>query len=141
MLIIKHTIETAASASAVWQVWQDVSSWNTWDHDLEFSTLDGSFKAGSTGTLKIKDGPLLQTKLTKVEPMKVFVQEARVILAYFVMSHFLTESGGKTAVTVQTEIRGPLAFAWAFLLKKSIRKKVPIEMAAMIKKAEIISST
>jgi hypothetical protein len=138
MLITKYTIETVAPASAVWHVWQDVATWNTWDHELEFSTLSGAFETGSVGTLKFKDSPLLHTKLIKVEPMHMFVQEIQVFLARFVMSHFVAEDGNKTIVTIQTEICGPLAFFWAFLVGKSIRKKVPIEVAAMIKKAEMI---
>ena len=31
MLIIKHTVETTASPEEIWDVWQDVSNWNTWD--------------------------------------------------------------------------------------------------------------
>jgi hypothetical protein len=136
MLIIKHTAETTAPVSAVWQVLQDVANWNTWDCGTEFSTLNGPFKTGTTGTLKPKGSPLLQTKLIKVEPMKMFVQEAKVTLASIVMSHFLTESGNKSTVTFQVETHGPLAFVWAFLIGRDIKKKLPIEMAAMIKIAE-----
>ncbi|MBY0353270.1 SRPBCC family protein [Candidatus Babeliales bacterium] len=136
MLIIKNTIETTATPSQIWHIWQDIATWNTWDHDLEFSTLNGPFTTGTTGTLKFKTGPLLQTKLAKVEPMHLFVQEANVPLARFVMSHFVTERNGKSTVTFKTEIRGPLALFWALLMGKGIKKKIPIEMAAMIKKAE-----
>jgi hypothetical protein len=139
MLIIKHTVKTSASISALWRVLEDVATWNAWDHGIEYSTLEGPFKMGVTGTLKPKDGPLLQTKLTKVEPMKMFVQEAKMPGARVVMSHFLAESDGKSTVTFQTEVRGPLAFVWALLIGPSIKKKVPIEMAAMVKKAELLS--
>ena len=134
MLITKYTAETTAPAAAVWQILQDVANWNTWACGTEFSTLNGPFKTGTTGTLKPTGGPLLQTKLTKVDPMKMFVQEAKVTFARIVMSHFLTESSGKSTVTFQIETHGPLAFVWAFLIGRDIRKKVPIEMAAMIKK-------
>lgn len=136
MLIIKHTVETTASPEAIWEIWQDVNNWNTWDHGIEYSTIDGPFKAGTTGTLKPKGGPLVHTKLTVVEPKKLFIDEAKLTLARIVVSHFLSESNGKTHVTHQIEMTGPLAFFFAFVIGRNMKKNLPQEMAAMIKKAE-----
>lgn len=44
MLIIKHTIETTTSASKVWALWEEVKNWNAWDHGIQFSQIEGSFK-------------------------------------------------------------------------------------------------
>lgn len=136
MLIIKHTVETTAPAEAIWEIWQDVNNWNTWDHGIEFSTIDGPFQAGTTGTLKPKGGPLLHTKLTFVEPKKMFVDEAKLTLARVIVSHFLTESKGKIYVTHQIEMTGPLAFFFAVVIGRNMKRNLPKEMAAMIKKAE-----
>lgn len=136
MLIIKHTVETTASPEAIWEIWQDVTHWNTWDHGIEFSTIDGPFKTGATGTLKPKGGPLVHTKLTAVEPKKLFIDEAKLTLARIIVSHFLTESNGKTHVTHQIEMRGPLAFFFAFVIGRNMKKNIQQEMKAMIKKAE-----
>ena len=136
VLIIKHTVETTASPEAIWEIWQDVTNWNTWDHGIEYSTIDGPFKAGTTGTLKPKGGPLVHTKLTAVEPKKLFIDEAKLTLARIIVSHFLTESNGKTYVTHQIEMTGPLAFFFAFVIERNMKKNLPQEMAAMIKKAE-----
>jgi hypothetical protein len=136
MLIIEHTIETHASTAEIWNIWQDVSHWNTWDHGIEFSTLDGPFETGSTGTLKPKGGPLLRTQLTCVEPMKMFIDESKLFLNRIIVSHYLTESGGKTLVTHKIEMVGPLAFLFAYLIGRTMKKNLPQEMQAMIKKAE-----
>jgi hypothetical protein len=138
VLIIKHTVETTAIPAQIWRVWQDVESWNSWDHGLELSRLDGPFQAGTSGCLKPIGGPLLKTLLTYVEPFKIFVQEASLFLAKAVMTHSITQVDGKTQVTFQTEIRGPLAFFFAYLLGRSIKKKVPIEMEEMLKKAKTL---
>lgn len=140
MLIIKHTVETTASPSTIWELWQDVSNWNTWDHGIEFSTIKGAFKAGTTGTLKPKGGPLLHTKLTQVEPMKMFVDEAKLPLTRIIVSHSLTESEGKTYVTHQIEMRGLLSFVFAFLIGRDMKKNLSDEMSAMIRKAESLES-
>lgn len=139
MPIIKHSVQTAAPAWALWKVLSDVSNWPRWDHDMESSSINGPFAPGTTGELKPKGGPVLQTKLLKVEPMNMFVQEAKLILARVIMSHFITKNNGTTTVTFQTEIRGPLAFIWVLLLGRSIKRKIPIEMSAMITIAENLS--
>jgi len=137
MLIIKHTVETTATPAQIWQVWQDVENWKTWDHDLESSGLDGPFQAGSSGYLKFKSGdPLLKTLLTQVEPLKIFVQEAKLPLAKVVMTHVISQVACKTQVTIQIEICGPLAFFFFLLLGGSIKKKIPIEVEEMLKKAK-----
>ena len=136
VLIIKHTVETLASPEAIWEIWQDVTNWNTWDQGIEFSTIDGPFKTGATGTLKPKGGPLVHTKLTAVEPKKLFIDEAKLTLARIIVSHFLNESNGKTHVTHQIEMKGPLAFFFAIVIGRNMKRNLPQEMAAMIKKAE-----
>ena len=65
MLIIKHTVETTASPQTIWDIWQDVKNWPTWDHGIEFSTLEGPFQNGTRGTLKPKGGPLYHPTFTR----------------------------------------------------------------------------
>lgn len=140
MLIIKHSVVTTATVSQIWQVWQDVETWNSWDEGIEYAYLDGPFEAGTSGGLKPKEGPLLKTKLVKIEPYRLFVQEARLLCAQVIMTHVITTTNnGITEVTFQTDIQGPLAFFYTFLLGRSIRKKIPIEMKAMLEKAILIN--
>ena len=136
MLIIKNTLETTATPINLWQVLQDVETWKDWDHEIELSHIDGPFQAGTHGSLKLTNGPLLKTLLTRVEPFTMFVQEAQLFLAKVVMTHSISQVAGKTHVTFQTEICGPLAFFFACLLGSSIKKKIPVEMREMLKKAE-----
>lgn len=136
MLIIKHTVETTASPQDIWDIWQDVPNWHTWDHGIEYSTINGLFQTGSTGTLKPKGGPLLHTKLTLVEPFKVFVDESQLPLTRVIVSHYLTVLNGITQVTHQIEMKGFLAFVFAFLIGRTMKKNLPQEMKTMVEKAE-----
>ncbi|MES2345792.1 MAG: SRPBCC family protein [Chlamydiota bacterium] len=138
MLIIKYTMETKAAPSQIWRVLQDVENWNSWDYGLELSRLDGPFQTGTSGYLKPKEGPLLKTLLTHVDPFKMFVQEAKLFLAKCVMTHSIDQVVGKTQVTFQTEIRGPLAFFFACLIGPSIKKKIPLEMEEMLKRVKTL---
>lgn len=74
--------------------------------------------------------------MTSVEPNKKFVDEAKLTFARIIVSHFLTETNGKTCVTHKIEMMGPLAFFFALVIGRDMKKNLPLEMAAMVKKAE-----
>ena len=136
MLIIKHTVETTASPAVIWNIWKDVARWNSWDHSIEYSAIDGPFTAGTKGVLKPKGGPRVNTLLTEVAPLKMFRDESKLFFARIIVSHFLTESQGKTKITHQVEMKGPLAFVFAFLIGRSMKKNLPTNMQQLVKKAE-----
>ena len=123
MLIIKHTEETTASIEDIWNIWKDVENWNSWDHGIEYSTIDGPFEVGVEGTLKPKGGPLVKTELTQVEPKKMFVNEAKLFLARIIVTHFISQLEGKTLVTHKIEMSGPLAFFFSFVIGRNMKKK------------------
>lgn len=137
MLIIEHTVETNALPERISAIWQDVENWNTWDHGLELSKIDGAFQTGTTGKLKPRGGPLLSTRLTRVEPMKFFVDEARLPLTRIIVSHSMRRLEGKTHVTHRIEMTGMLSWLFAFLIGRNMKKNLPHEMQAMVKKAEM----
>ncbi len=141
MQIIRHTIETTASPQEIWNIWQDVAKWNTWDHGIEYSTIDGPFQEGTTGTLKPKGGPLVHTKLTRVEPLKMFIDESKLPLTRIIVSHYLNVSNGLTQVTHQIEMDGPFAFVFTFLIGRTMKRNLPQEMMALVKKAEATNRT
>ncbi len=136
MFIIKHTIETKATPQDIWEIWKDVPNWNTWDHGIEFSTLNGPFQSGTTGTLKPKGGPLVHTQLTRVEPFKMFIDESRLPLGRILVAHYLTEANGSTQVTHHIEMKGPLAWFYAIVIGRTMKQNLPQEMKAMVQKAE-----
>ena len=136
MLIVSHTVQTKASPAAIWKIWKDVENWNTWDHSLESSTLNGPFQVGSTGTIKCKGDPLLPMRLTRIEPDKRFDCEVKLFCARVTSEHTIEVKHGITHVTNTIEAKGPLAFFFAFVIGRAIKKKLPTEMAEMIKKAE-----
>jgi hypothetical protein len=137
MLSVKHTVETTASPAVIWKIWEDVSNWKTWDADLEFSTIDGPFAEGTTGSMKHGGSPVVQTILTKVVPLKSFVQVAKLPLARIIMSHDITEANGKTYVTFHLQFRGLLGPFFVFHIGREKTKRGLItEMTAMVRKAE-----
>src|SRR5262249_840166 len=110
MLIAKHTITTNASPETIWNIWKDIKNWHTWDNVTEYYTLNGPFQSGTTGQWKPKNGPVVHLTLTRVEPLKAYIGECKLLFARLISSHFLSSVNGKTHVTQQFEIKGSLAF-------------------------------
>ncbi len=135
MLIVKHTVETTATPAQIWNVWQDVENWKNWDQEIELSQIDGPFQAGTTGCTKFVGTPLFKTLLTQVEPLKSVVQEAYLSFAKVVSYQSMSQVAGKTRVTFQVEVRGPLSLFYACILGRFVRKKIPMEMEEMIRRA------
>lgn len=117
MLLIECTLDITALPQQVWKIWEDVKNWNTWDAGLEFSLIDGPFQTGTTGKLKPKRGPLVRTKLIKVDPMKMFVDEALLPGTKIIISHLMRRRGDKTYATHRIEMKGALSWLFAFLIE------------------------
>lgn len=135
MFIVKHTLETKATPMQIWRTWKDVENWKTWDRQIELSRIEGPFQTGTAGCIKFVGTPLFKTLLTQVEPHKLVVQETYLSFAKVISYQSMNQVAGKTQMTFQVEIRGPLAFFFACMLGRFIRKKIPIEMEEMLKRA------
>lgn len=133
MRIIKHTVETNATPIQIWKVWQDADNWKTWDKETELSRIDGPFQTGTSGHTKFIGTPLFKTLWTQVEPYKLVVQETYLSFAKVISYQSMSLVAGKTQVTFEIEIPGLLSFFFAFMLGRSIKKKIPIEMEEMLK--------
>lgn len=138
MRIVKHTVETKVTPTQIWKIWEDVENWKTWDQEIELSRLDGPFQAGTTGCTKFVGTPLFKTLLAQVEPHKLVVQEAYLFFAKVVSYQSMNQIGGKTQVTFQVEVRGPLSLFYACMLGRFIKKKIPPEMEEMLKRAQAL---
>lgn len=136
MFIVKHTVATKATPMQIWKIWQDVENWKTWDEQIELSQLDGPFQTGTPGCTKFIRTPLFKTLLTQVDPYKLVVQEAYLSFAKVVSYQSMRQVDDKTEVTFQVQIRGPLSFVYACMLRRFIKKKIPPEMEKMLKRAQ-----
>ncbi|MGE5196128.1 MAG: SRPBCC family protein [Anaerolineae bacterium] len=138
MLIVKHTVETKATPIQIWRIWQDVENWKTWDQEIELSRIDGPFQTGTTGCTKFAGAPLFKTLLTQVELYKLVVQEAYLSFAKVISYQSMKQVDGRTQVTFKVEIRGPLSLFFACMLGRFVKKKIPVEMEEMLKRALVI---
>jgi len=70
------TVTVDATVPDIWVIWTDVSAWNTWDHGIEQSKLNGSFRAGNTFSLTPRGGEPLEVTLKTVTQGEEFSDEA-----------------------------------------------------------------
>jgi Polyketide cyclase / dehydrase and lipid transport len=103
-----HTVEADVSPEAVWSLYEDVSTWPSWDAQAELITRDGPFATGTTGTMKFAGQDPLHYRLTKVEPLREFVDETPVGELVVRVSHLLEPlPSGRLRLTYTAEIDGP----------------------------------
>jgi Polyketide cyclase / dehydrase and lipid transport len=103
-----HEAEAEVSAEAIWALYENVSTWPTWDSEAELITRDGPFATGSTGTMKFRGQDALHYRLTKVEPLREFVDETPVGELVVRVSHRLEPlDSGRLRITYAAEIEGP----------------------------------
>jgi hypothetical protein len=103
-----HFIEAEVPAAAVWALYEDVGSWPEWDAQAELITRDGPFAAGSAGTMKFLGQDPLPYRLTRVEPLREFVDETPIGDIVVRVCHRLEPVGqGRLRVTYSAEIDGP----------------------------------
>jgi uncharacterized protein YndB with AHSA1/START domain len=103
-----HTVEVDVSPEAIWALYEDVTSWPSWDAEAELITRDGPFQAGTTGTMKFVGQESLVYRLKKVEPVREFVDETPVGPLVVRVSHVLEPlPQGRSRITYSAEIDGP----------------------------------
>ena len=103
-----HTIEDDVAPDAVWALYDDVSTWPAWDAQAEWVTREGPFAAGSAGEMKFQGMDPLPYRLTRVEPLREFVDETPVGDLVVRVSHRLEPlAPGRLRVTYAAEIDGP----------------------------------
>jgi hypothetical protein len=60
---------------AIWALYEDVTTWPSWDAEAELITRDGPFQTGTTGTMKFVGQEPMAYRLKKVDPLREFVDE------------------------------------------------------------------
>jgi hypothetical protein len=128
-----HTIDADVPAEAVWALYEDVTTWPSWDAQAELITRDGPFETGSTGTMKFRDQEPLDYRLSHVDKYRCFVDETPVGDLTVRVSHELQPTpGGRLRITYRAEIDGPEAEQ----VGPMITSDFPATMAALIERAK-----
>lgn len=133
----QRSVETSASPAAVWKVWSDTTSWPQWNPDVQSMTLNGPFAAGTTGTMKTKQGTR-QVQLVDVVPGRSFRLETTVIPLTRFAFECLVSAGptGKTTISQAIRVGGPLGGLVGGMMGRQIADTFPALLQGLARQAE-----
>jgi hypothetical protein len=108
-----HSDRVRAEAADVWALWADPRRWSDWNEQIE--RVEVKFRRG--GTVKFE--------VVKLEPQRLFVDEARFPGARLGHEHRLDPGQASVEITHRLYIDGPLSGFWASMLgRKRMRESV-----------------
>ena len=133
----ERSVETKASPQTAWKIWSDTSTWPEWNPDVQSMALNGPFAAGTTGTMKTKQGTRA-IQLTEVVPGQSFRLETTVIplTRFAFVCKVSPGSAGKTTLSQSIEVGGPLGGLVGGMMGKQIANTFPALLQGLARKAE-----
>lgn len=134
---VQAEIITKASPLEVWNIWTDVSSWPTWDEDLEWSSLNGPFKVGTEGKLKPKGWPVSKFRLIAVKKYKSHSEKTAMPLTKIIFSHSLIPDNKNVKIIHRVEASGLLAPLLWLTMRKALKKGMPQALKKLAQLAEL----
>ena len=138
MIITKHTISTKASAKTVWALYANPKSWPQWDHGIEWVTQDGPLARGTRGKLKPKGGPVVRFEIVEATLHKSFTDVSHLPLTKLTFQHTLKPEGDLLHLTHEVKMTGLLAWFFAIVIGRGIKKDMPAVMQKLAHMAEVI---
>jgi hypothetical protein len=133
----EHSVETTASAEALWQHWSDVPTWPSWNAGIEKIEIAGPFQAGTAFTMTPPGDDPVSMRLTEVVPGELFTDEMDAGDFVVRTVHRLAPvPGGRTRITYRTEITGPAAGQAGPELGPAITADFPDVLSALVTLAE-----
>ena len=143
MWTYEHSIETSASATRIFAMFEDVGSWPEWNPGVERMELNGPFAAGTTGTMFMPGQDPLAFRLIWVAQGQGFEDETEIPDAGIVVRvrHSLEQlEDGGSRITYAAKIDGPAADAVGPGIGPAISADFPQVMTALAMRAEAAES-
>jgi len=134
--IASATITSSAAPAAFFAEWADMASWPEWNLDTEWVRLDGAFVEGATGQLKPKGGPKVRFEVARLVDGEEFTDVSRLIGARLTFRHLVSTGAGRTTVSVEVSMTGPLAPVWRLVLGKALRDSLEPDLERLGARAE-----
>ena len=133
---VEHSILVQATAERIFRIYQDVSSWHTWDPDTKRALLEGPFAVGSKGSLTPTKGNTVPMVVTKVEPNSCFTVESKIPMFRMVFEHELVPQSKGVQVVHRVTFSGPLTLLLGRMLVKQLNKGLPVTLGSLKRLAE-----
>lgn len=136
--IVTVTRSTDASRDVIWDLWADVPARTEWDKGLEYIELDGPFKAGATGTVKVEGQDPIAYEVVEVVPKERYTDRFESLPWTHTDWHHTIEPNdqGGYDVTWRLEANGPLSLITLPVTKSIFGEEVPTAVDEFVELAE-----
>jgi uncharacterized protein YndB with AHSA1/START domain len=129
-VITRASVDIAASAERVWDVFTDVRQWPSWTASVSsLEPLDGpAVEVGHRFRIKQPRMPVLVWEVTKVDAPRSWTWVVRAPGATTSATHEVSPRGaGECVVTQEIDQRGVLGLAVAVLMRRLTRRYLALE--------------
>jgi hypothetical protein len=131
------SVETSASADAVWKIWSDMSTWGDWNPNVSTMDWSGGFMSGTNGVMNTRAGQHHKMKLVDVQAGRSFALETSAVPGTrFRFNCRIESSGGKTKISQTVEVGGPLGPVMGGMMGPQVSKEFGTLLANLARKAE-----
>lgn len=134
---LTFSVDAAAPASMVWEIWSDLESSTQWDTDVANCQLEGDFTPGTHGICKLKNG--LQMSII-VEDMVVghsWCNSARLLGANLYFNHWVEAITPQYCrITHQANVSQVSPWLWRKLITALLRPALASALNNLAKLAE-----
>ena len=97
-------IKINAKKEKVWEYYANIDKWYIWEEDLKDIKLNGEFKTGSKGIMKLENMPPLEYILTSVKENKEFWDRTDIPLGSIHFGHEIFEED-RNSVSIKHTVR------------------------------------
>lgn len=132
----EHSITVQAAAARIFQLYQDVAGWHTWDPDTRRASIAGPFAVGTRGSLTPTKGNTVPMLITRVEPDACFTVESRIPLFRMVFEHELRPEGAAVRVTHRVSFSGLLSLLLGPMMVRRVNQGMPVTLDNLKRRAE-----
>ena len=137
MATIAHAaVTSSAPPAAFFAQWADMARWPEWNLDTAWVRLDGPFVEGATGQLKPKGGPTVRFVVARLVDGEEFTDVSTLVGARLTFRHLVDAEPGRTTVSVEATLTGPLAPLWRLVLGKGVRTSMQPDLDRLAERAE-----
>ena len=137
MWAVEHSLETNASAEAVWRLWAEVDRWPEWNAGVERIELRGPFDVGSTILMTPPGDEPVELRITETIEPELFADEADGGDFVVRTTHLVEPVGDeRSRITYRMEITGPAAKSVGPEIGPEISGDFPEVLAALAARAE-----
>ena len=134
--IATASVISSAMPAAFFAQWADMATWPEWNLDTEWVRLDGPFVEGATGELKPKGGPKVRFVVARLVEGREFTDVSSLLGAKLTFRHLVDAAPGRTTVSVEATLTGPLAPLWRLILGKGVRESMQPDLDRLAARAE-----